>query len=107
VNTIEALIKPMPGAFYTVIVAYFILMAAIGYYSAKRTDTLREFFVMGGKAGAVVAGIAYFTTQYSMSTFMGCPATCYKVGFAGLTISVPGLVFSMIIPALLIGRKTH
>jgi sodium/pantothenate symporter len=105
VNTIEALIKPMPGAFYTVIVAYFILMAAIGYYSAKRTDTLREFFVMGGKAGAVVAGIAYFTTQYSMSTFMGCPATCYKVGFAGLTISVPGLVFSMIIPALLIGRK--
>jgi len=104
-DTVSAIIKPMPGIFYTVLGLYFLIMAGIGYYSAKNTDSLREFFVMGGKAGAIVGGIAYFTTQYSMSTFMGCPATCFKVGFAGLTISVPGLVFSMIIPALFVGRK--
>lgn len=104
-DAVSTLIHPMPGAFYSILGFYFILMALIGYYSAKNTNTLQDFFVMSGKAGAIVSGIAYFSTQYSMSTFMGCPATCYKVGFAGLSISVPGLVFSMIIPALFVGRK--
>ncbi|MDD2206293.1 MAG: sodium:solute symporter family protein [Aminobacterium sp.] len=104
-DAVSSLIHPIPGIFYTVLGGYFVIMALIGYYSAKNTSTLSDFFVMSGKAGAIVSGLAYFSTQYSMSTFMGCPATCYKVGFAGLTISVPGLVFSMIIPALFVGRK--
>lgn len=102
---INSMLHPVPGVFCVVLGFYFVLMAGIGYFSAKNTNTLTDFFVMGGKAGALVSGFAYFATQYSMSTFMGCPATCYKVGFAGLSISVPGLVFSMIIPALLVGRK--
>lgn len=99
------MIVPSPGTFFAVMGGYFVIMAFIGYYSAGKTDTLKEFFVMGGKAGAVVSGIAYFATQYSMSTFMGVPAACYQQGYAGLTVSVPGLVFSMIIPALVVGRK--
>ena len=102
---VGTMLKPIPSVFYGVLAFYFVLMAGIGYFSAKNTTTLKDFFVMSGKAGAIVSGFAYFATQYSMSTFMGCPATCYKVGFAGLSISVPGLVFSMIIPALLVGRK--
>lgn len=104
-NSLDAMIRPIPGVFYTVLLGYFVLMAFIGYISARKTTTLKDFFVMSGKAGAIVSGFAYFATQYSMSTFMGVPATCYRVGFAGLTVSVPGLVFSMIIPALLVGRK--
>lgn len=104
-DAVSKLISPVPGLFFTVLGGYFVIMAWIGYVASKKTTTLGEFFVMNGKAGAIVSGLAYFATQYSMSTFMGCPATCYKVGYAGLTISVPGLVFSMIIPALLIGRK--
>lgn len=101
----DNLINPSPIPFYTTLAFYLIVLAGIGYYSAKKTTNLSEFFVMSGKAGAIVTGIAYFSTQYSMSTFMGCPATAYKVGYAGLAISVPGLVFSMIIPALLMGKK--
>ncbi len=104
-DTVSQLISPAPVPFYTVLAVYFVILGAIGYYATKATKNLKDFFVMSGKAGAIVSGLAYFSTQYSMSTFMGCPATCYKVGFAGLTISVPGLVFSMIIPALLVGRK--
>lgn len=97
-------IRPIPFVFFTVLGLYFVAMAAIGWYCSKKTDSLKEFFVMSGSAGALVSGFAYFATQYSMSTFMGVPATCYNVGFAGLSVSVPGLVFSMIIPALLVGR---
>ena len=53
----------------------------------------------------VVSGIAYFSTQFSMGTFLGTPGTIYGVGYAGMAISVPGAVFCMILPALLIGRK--
>ena len=60
---------------------------------------------MSGKAGVVVSGIAYFSTQFSMGTFLGTPGTIYGVGYAGMAISVPGAVFCMILPALLIGRK--
>lgn len=97
-------IRPIPLVFFSVLAFYFVLMAAIGWVCSKKTDSLKEFFVMSGSAGALISGFAYFATQYSMSTFMGVPATCYQVGFAGLSVSVPGLVFSMIIPALIVGR---
>ncbi|MFQ3620922.1 MAG: hypothetical protein SNJ78_08245 [Spirochaetales bacterium] len=99
------MITPTPGPFFTVLLLYFIGMAFIRWYSANNTKNLREFFVMNAKAGAILIGLSYFATQYSASTFMGVPGTCYRVGYAGLAVSVPGLVFSMIIPALFVGRK--
>lgn len=100
-NSVQA--TPLP--FYTMLALYLIGIAYIGWYASKKTTSLSEFFVMNAKAGALVSGLAYFATQYSMSTFMGVPGTIYNVGYAGLAVSVPGLVFSMIIPAILIGRK--
>lgn len=91
--------------FLSVIVVYFGLLTYIGYYATKQTRTLRDYFTMSGKAGAILSGLAYFSTQYSMSTFMGVPGTIYKVGYAGMSVSVPGIAFSMVIPALLVGRR--
>lgn len=91
--------------FLIVIVSYFFLLTYIGYYATKRTRTLSDYFTMSGKAGAILSGLAYFSTQYSMSTFMGVPGSIYKVGYAGMSVSVPGLAFSMIIPAMLVGRR--
>ena len=90
--------------FLAVIITYFGLLTYIGYYATKQTRTLRDYFTMSGKAGALLSGLAYFSTQYSMSTFMGVPGTIYKVGYAGMSVSVPGIAFSMVIPALLVGR---
>ena len=91
--------------FLSVIIVYFGLLTYIGYYATKQTRTLRDYFTMSGKAGALLSGLAYFSTQYSMSTFMGVPGTIYKVGYAGMSVSVPGIAFSMVIPALLVGRR--
>ena len=100
-----AAIQSSPGPFYTVLVLYLGIMAFIGWYAGRKTNNIGDFFVLSGKAGVVVSGIAYFSTQFSMGTFLGTPGTIYGVGYAGMAISVPGAVFCMILPALLIGRK--
>ncbi len=100
-----AAIQPSPIPFYTVLVLYLGIMAFIGWYAGRKTNSLGDFFVLSGKAGVIVSGIAYFSTQFSMGTFLGTPGTIYGVGYAGMAISVPGAVFCMILPALLIGRK--
>ena len=100
-----AVIQPSPIPFYTVLVLYLGIMAVIGWYAGRKTNSIGDFFVLSGKAGVLVSGIAYFSTQFSMGTFLGTPGTIYGVGYAGMAISVPGAVFCMILPALLIGRK--
>lgn len=100
-----AVIQPAPIPFYTVLVLYLGIMAFIGWYAGRKTNNIGDFFVLSGKAGVVVSGIAYFSTQFSMGTFLGTPGTIYGIGYAGMAISVPGAVFCMILPALLIGRK--
>lgn len=100
-----AVIQPAPIPFYTVLVLYLGIMAFIGWYAGRKTNNIGDFFVLSGKAGVVVSGIAYFSTQFSMGTFLGTPGTIYGVGYAGMAISVPGAVFCMILLALLIGRK--
>ena len=101
-----AVIQPAPIPFYTVLVLYLGIMAFIGWYAGRYDDGRNPgFLVLSGKAGVVVSGIAYFSTQFSMGTFLGTPGTIYGVGYAGMAISVPGAVFCMILPALLIGRK--
>lgn len=104
-SSVDQLLSPTPGPFLITITIYFIVIAAIGYVAARQTKNMKDFLVMGGKAGTIVSGIAYFATQYSMSTFMGVPAIAYNNGFAGMSITVPGVAFSMLIPALLVGRK--
>lgn len=99
----EVSVNPVP--FYIVIVLYIGLMAVIGYMATKKTNTMQDYFVLSGKAGFIVSGIAYATTQYSMGTFLGTPGTIYNAGYSGMAITVPGVVFSLIIPAIFIGRK--
>ena len=98
-------IQPSPAPFYTVLAIYLGIMAFIGWYASRKTKNIGDFFVLSGKAGVIVSGIAYFCTQFSMGTFLGTPGTIFGVGYAGMAISVPGAVFCMILPALLIGRK--
>ena len=95
----------MTGPFLTVIILYCLILTGLGWYGSQKNRSLSDFFTMSGKAGAILTGVAYFSTQYSMSTFMGVPGSIYHVGYAGMSVSVPGIAFSMLIPALLVGRR--
>ena len=99
----EVAVNPVP--FFIVIAIYIGVLAVIGIIATRQTNTMQDYFVLSGKAGFIVTGIAYATTQYSMGTFLGTPGTIYNIGYAGMAISVPGMAFSMIIPAFLVGRK--
>ena len=98
-------VQPAPIPFYTVLVFYLGIMAFIGWYASRGTNSLSDYFVLSGKAGVIVSGIAYFATQFSMGTFLGVPGTVYNVGYAGMAVSVPGAVFCMILPAILVGKR--
>lgn len=99
----EVSVNPVP--FFIVIGVYIVLMAVIGYFATKQTKTMHDYFVLSGKAGFIVSGIAYATTQYSMGTFLGTPGTIYNIGYAGMAITSAGVAFALIIPAIFIGRK--
>ena len=69
--------------FLCVIVTYCVVLTGLGWYGSQKNRNLSDFFTMSGKAGAILTGVAYFSTQYSMSTFMGVPGSIYHVGYAG------------------------
>ena len=51
---VSTMLVPATGTFFLVLGGYFLIMALIGFYSARETNSLKEFFVMGGKAGAFI-----------------------------------------------------
>ncbi|MCL6560426.1 MAG: sodium/solute symporter [Firmicutes bacterium] len=98
-------VTPVPGVFVTMVVLYTALVLYLGWISSKKAMSLNEFFIMGGSAGVLLAGLGYFATQYSISTFLGVPGTIYNVGWAGLAVSVPTAAFSMLVPTFLVGDR--
>ena len=75
--------------FLIVTISYLVVLGLIGWWGNRQNRNLQDFFTMSGSAGAVLSGLAYFSTQYSMSTFMGVPGSIYHVGYAGMSVSVP------------------
>ena len=63
----------MTVPFLCVIILYCLILTGLGWYGSQKNKGLSDYFTMSGKAGAILTGIAYFSTQYSMSTFMGVP----------------------------------
>ena len=45
-----AVIQPAPIPFYTVLVLYLGIMAFIGWYAGRKTNSIGDFFVLSGKA---------------------------------------------------------
>jgi len=95
----------LTGVFVPVLIGYLLCLVSLAYLSYRKTDTVKEFFVMGGSAGAFLTGWAYFATQFSMSSLMGVPGTLYGVGFAGQGIILSVAMFSMAFGVLLAGRR--
>ena len=69
-----AVIQPSPIPFYTVLVLYLGIMAFIGWYAGRKTNSIGDFFVLSGKAGVLVSGIAYFSTQFSICLLYTSPS---------------------------------
>jgi SSS family transporter len=69
------------GLNYVVIIVYFLAMATMGPYFARREKSTRDFFLGGKRIPWWAAGLSIFGTQLSSITYMAIPAMSYRTNW--------------------------
>jgi len=72
-----------------VAIAYFLVVAAIGVWAARRTRTARDFFVAGRGVGLFTLAIAAMAATLSGFAFIGGPGLVYTIGLGAVFIILP------------------
>ncbi|MFB3904980.1 MAG: sodium:solute symporter family protein [Acidobacteriota bacterium] len=80
-----------------IIVIYFIVVLAIGFYLRKFTTTGEDFFMAGRKMTAWIAGLSFISANLSSLETMGWSAMAYQYGMLGahayLIGAIPAILF--------------
>ena len=80
-----------------IIVIYFIIVLAIGFYLRKFTKTGEDFFMAGRKMTAWIAGLSFISANLSSLETMGWSAMAYQYGMLGahayLIGAIPAILF--------------
>jgi SSS family solute:Na+ symporter len=63
-----------------IIVFYFALVLAIGFYLKRRADTSEDFFLAGREMTAWIAGLAFLSANLGSLELMGWAGNAYKYG---------------------------
>jgi Na+/proline symporter len=75
---------------WTVLIAYFGVMLAIGLWSHKRVDDVGDYFTAGGKMPWWLSGISHHMSGYSAVMFTGYAGIAYTYGITSyVTWSFP------------------
>lgn len=90
--------------FYYVIIGYFILVLAVGWWAGKNNKTSEDHLVAGRSIGALVGGAALAATQMSAGTFVGTMGVHYLTG-ASYIWFWPGLWAGWLVAAIWIAPK--
>ncbi len=84
-----------------IIVIYFIVVLAIGFYLKKYASTGEDFFMAGRKMTAWVAGLSFISANLSSLETMGWSAMAYQYGMLGahayLIGAIPAILFLAIV----------
>ena len=62
---------------WSVLAAYFLLMAGMAWYFIRKKKTAADYFIGGGKIPWYVAGMSIFATMLSSISFLAVPAQFY------------------------------
>ena len=65
------------------------MVLAIGLWAARRTRTVKDFFIAGQGIGLLVTGLATMSAAFSGFVFIGGPGLTYRMGLASLFIAIP------------------
>jgi len=66
---------------WTILIAYFFVMVAIGVYSHRQIGGVGDFFTAGGRMPWWLAGISHHMSGYSAVVFVAFSAVAYSQGF--------------------------
>lgn len=84
-----------------IIVIYFIVVLAIGFYLKKYASTGDDFFMAGRKMTAWIAGLSFISANLSSLETMGWSAMAYQYGMLGahgyLIGAIPAILFLAIV----------
>ncbi len=84
-----------------IIVTYFFVVLAIGFYLKKYTTTGEEFFMAGRKMTAWIAGLSFISANLSSLETMGWSAMSYQYGMLGahayLIGAIPAILFLAVV----------
>lgn len=68
---------------------YLVLVAALAWFSWRRTRTAADFFVAGRRLGVWVTALATMASAFSGFLFLGGPGLTYRLGTASFLIVIP------------------
>src|SRR5256714_2501112 len=97
---------------YAIIVFYFVLVLAIGWYLKGRANTGEDFFRAGGEMTAWVAGLSFLPATLGSLELMGWAASAYQYGILATHWYWIGAIPAMLFLALVMMpfyyiSKTH
>ncbi|MBN1507533.1 MAG: hypothetical protein JW955_11845, partial [Sedimentisphaerales bacterium] len=91
----------LSGIDMVLIVLYFAVVLAIGFYLKKHTSTGEDFFMAGRKMTAWIAGLSFISANLSSLETMGWSAMAYQYGMLGahayLIGAIPAILFLAIV----------
>lgn len=84
-----------------IIVIYFLVVLAIGFYLKKFAGTGEDFFLAGRKMTAWIAGLSFISANLSSLETMGWSAMAYQYGMLGahayLIGAIPAILFLAVV----------
>jgi SSS family solute:Na+ symporter len=84
---------------------YMVLLIAIGVLSARRVQSMEDYYVAGRNIGPALLGVHYGTVYFSSVLMVGGGAYAYRFGLATLWIAVGNTVLGAFLPFLLFGGR--
>ena len=90
------------------VLAYVILMIAIGIWGMRRTTTVGDFFLGGRKVGPLVSALAYGTSYFSAVLFIGFAGKLgWGFGLNVLWIAVGNAFLGSMLAWMVLGHRTR
>lgn len=90
---------------YAVLLAYFLLVTAIGLYCYRKIKGSGDFFVAGGKIPWWLGGVSHHVSGYSGVVFVGLAAIAYEDGFTVYVWWACAVAFACVLGATLFGPR--
>lgn len=66
---------------WAVLIAFFALMVAIGWWAKSHVNDAQDFFTAGGKMPWWLSGVSHHMSGYSAAVYVGYAAIAYTAGF--------------------------
>ena len=95
-------VKELGGLNLAVIIAYFLVLAWMGFYFSKKQKNTDDYFKGGGRLPWWAVGLSIFGTSLSAITFMAIPAKAYATDWsymlvnAGILLVAPCILYLFI-----------